>query len=202
MARLKPPPFKARLLKSVLVNVTAMCLVAVSMAQTQDDAPVVKDFQQRLTRYLELKKNINVAGKQTNLPDKLAEQRHEALQKTETARPSAQQGDIFAPAIAAYFKKQIAVTMSGNEGKKIRTSLRHAEPLPNLSLAVNAPYPKGIPLQSTPPSLLQNLPLLPQHLQYRVVGSTLVLYDETSNLVVDLVPNAIALVTKKARGTK
>jgi hypothetical protein len=172
------------------------------VAQAQDDAAVVKDFRERVTKYLELKKSLGVSGKQTNSPDQLAAQRHEAVQKTQAARAAAHQGDIFTPAIAAYFKKQIAATMSGSEGGKIRASLRHAEPLPNIPLEVNAPYPKGIPLQSTPPSLLQNLPLLPQFLQYRVVGSTLVLYDVNSNLVVDLVRNAIALVTKNAGTAK
>jgi hypothetical protein len=172
------------------------------VAQAQDDSAVVNDFRQRVTQYLELKKGLGVSGKQTASPDQLAAQRHEAVQKTQSARVAAHQGDIFTPVIAAYFKKQIAATMNGKDGGKIRTSLRHAEPLPNLSLQVNAPYPKGLPLQSTPPSLLQNLPLLPQFLQYRVVGSTLVLYDVNSNLVVDFVPNAIALVTKKAGVTK
>lgn len=168
-------------------------LLAMPRAQAQDDA-TVKDFEQRISKYESLKDQQNLPAKRTASPDKLAQQRKEAAAKTETARPAAQQGDIFSPAIATYFRKQIAATMSGAEGAKIRTSLRHAEPLPDLHLEVNAPYPKNVPLQSTPPSLLLNLPRLPKDLQYRVVGSTLVLYDETSNLVVDLVADAIVQV--------
>jgi hypothetical protein len=32
---------------------------------------------------------------------------------------------------------------------------------------------------------------LPGELQYRIVGSTLVLYDTLSNLIVDLLPDAV-----------
>jgi hypothetical protein len=81
--------------------------------------------------------------------------------------------------------------MQGLDGKNIKASLRHAEPLPNVHLEVNGKYPNNLPLQSTPPTLLMNLPYLPKELQYRVVGSALVLYDEASNLIVDFIPNAI-----------
>jgi hypothetical protein len=36
-----------------------------------------------------------------------------------------------------------------------------------------------------------NLPHLPGKLQYRIVGSTLVLYDVASGLVVDFLPHAL-----------
>jgi hypothetical protein len=42
-----------------------------------------------------------------------------------------------------------------------------------------------------PPTLLLNLPRLPNELQYRIVGTTLVLYDVSSNLIADLLPNAL-----------
>ena len=81
--------------------------------------------------------------------------------------------------------------MRGPNGDKVRASLRHAEPLPNVQLQVNAKYPSNLPLQSTPPTLLMNLPPLPKELQYRIVGSALVLYDMSSGLVVDFIPGAV-----------
>ena len=42
---------------------------------------------------------------------------------------------------------------------------------------VNESYPANIPLQSTPPSLLANLPHLPQEVEYRVAGRDLILLD-------------------------
>jgi hypothetical protein len=160
-------------------------------AQAQNDAALVKDFQTRVEKYLNLHKITGIAKKTTDSPDKLAEQKQQAAEKIRESRPAAKQGDIFTPEIGAYFKKQIAATLQGPEGPKVRASLRRAEPLPNIRLEVNQRYPQKLPLQSTPPTLLLNLPRLPGELQYRIVGSTLVLYDTLSNLIVDLLPDAV-----------
>jgi hypothetical protein len=174
------------------IGVVAILLSATCGAQTNDDAAIVKDFQARVDKYLALRKKQDVADKQTNSAQQIAQQKQEAVEKIKAARPTAHQGDIFTPAIAKYFKKQIETTMRRSAGDKIRASLRHAEPLTTVSLEVNKKYPKNLPLQSTPPTLLLNLPLLPKELQYRIVGSTLFLYDEPSDLVVDLIPDAMA----------
>jgi hypothetical protein len=158
------------------------------------DAVAVKEFQNRIDNYLSAKKKQDIAKKPTDSPGKLAQEKQQTAEKTQAARPKAQQGDIFTPSVATYFKKQIEGTLRGPNGEKVRASLRHAEPLPNVQLKVNAKYPKNLPLQSTPPTLLMNLPQLPKELQYRIVGSTLVLYDMSSGLIVDFIPNAVPAV--------
>jgi hypothetical protein len=60
-----------------------------------------------------------------------------------------------------------------------------------LTLHVNDSYPANIPLQSTPPTILMNLPRLPPELEYRIDGHALVLRDTAANIVVDLMPDAI-----------
>jgi hypothetical protein len=177
--------------KCLRVIAMATLLVTCAFAQTQDGAATVKDFQERVSKYVALKNEQNLPKTRTNSPDKLVQQKQQATEKIQSARPAAQQGDIFTPEVAKYFKKQIESTLRGTDGQKVRSSLRHAEPLPNVHLEANGKYPKNLPLQSTPPTLLMNLPPLPKELQYRVVGSSLVLYDEASNLVVDFIPNAI-----------
>jgi len=69
-------------------------------------------------------------------------------------------------------------------------SLRRSEPVV-LPLKVNRAYPEGVPLETTPPSLLAKLPELPAELEYRVVGHALVLRDATANLIVDFLPDVI-----------
>jgi len=175
----------------------ALGLLSVLMIQgmfaQKGDEGAVKDFQDRINNYLSAKKNQDIANKPSDSPDKLAQQKQQTTEKTLAARPGAQRGDIFRPAIASYFKKQIEATLHGPDGDKVRASLRHAEPLPNVQLQVNAKYPRNLPLQSTPPTLLMRLPHLPKELQYRIVGSALVLYDMSSDLVVDFIPNAVPL---------
>jgi hypothetical protein len=162
-----------------------------SVIAQEGDKDAVKEFQDRIDNYLSAKKKKDVVQKPTDSPDKLAQQKQQTAEKSQQARPEAQRGDIFTPVISAYFKKQIKSTMHGPEGSRVRASLRHAEPLPNVQLKVNAKYPKNLPLQSTPPTLLKNLPPLPRELQYRIVGSALVLYDMSAGLVVDFIPGAV-----------
>ena len=80
--------------------------------------------------------------------------------------------------------------MKGPQAARIQDSLQRAEPV-QLELQVNAVYPASVPLQSTPPSLLLNLPKLPPEVDYRVVGDKLVLRDVEANLIVDFIPHAI-----------
>jgi hypothetical protein len=161
-----------------------------AIAQKSDEV-AVKEFQGRIDNYLSAKKKQDIAKKPTDSPGKLAQEKQQTTEKTQAARPEAQQGDIFTPPVATYFKKQIEGTLRGPNGDRVRASLRHAEPLPNVQLQVNAKYPRNLPLQSMPPTLLKNLPPLPNELQYRIVGSTLVLYDMSSGLVVDFIPGAV-----------
>ena len=72
----------------------------------------------------------------------------------------------------------------------VAQSLRRSEPVV-VALKVNRPYPEGVPLQTTPPSLLLSLPKLPPEVEYRVVGHALVLRDVAANLIVDYAPNTI-----------
>jgi len=155
-----------------------------------DDAQIVKDFEARVTAYCDLVKQAGPT-KQTDSPSKLAQTRQQLAEKVQAARPGAKQGDLFTPEAAAYFRRQIAATLAGHDGAKIRASLRHAEPVQNVPLQVNTRYPQSAPLQSTPPTLLLNLPRLPRELQYRIVGRALVLYDVGADLIVDYIPGAV-----------
>ncbi len=166
--------------------------VAQTNGANAGDAQVVKEFETSVKQYLDLRKNTaGKAPRPTNSPDKLTDKRSDMAQKVRSLRSQAKQGDIFTPDVTAYFRRQIEATLAGPQGQKIRASLRHAEPLPNLTVKVNQSYPEHVPLQSTPPTLLMNLPPLPKELEYRIVGSDVVLYDVAPNLVVDYIPNAI-----------
>lgn len=174
----------------LVLSLLSVLLFPCASAQ-KGDQDAVKEFQERIDNYLSARKKRDVARKPTDSPDKLAQQKQQTAEKSQQARPEAQRGDIFTPAVSAYFKKQIESTLHGPEGTRVRASLRHAEPLPDVQLQVNAKYPKNLPLQSTPPTLLKNLPPLPKELQYRIVGSALVLYDMSSGLVLDFIPGAV-----------
>src|SRR5262249_9844856 len=145
---------------------------------TKDDAQIVRDFEARVAKYIDVrKKDAGSAPHPTNSPEKIAETRQNVASKTRAIRSDAKQGNIFTPEIATYMRKRISKALSGPSGARFRASLRHAEPVDGIHLRVNETYPQGVPLQSTPPSLLLTLPTLPDALEYRIVGSNLILCD-------------------------
>ena len=157
------------------------------------DALIIQDFENRVSEYAKLHKTIEAkmpALKSTASSEKIEHHQRELAEEIRKARRGAKQGDIFTPPIHAVFHRLIAIAMQGQGAARINTSLRHAEPV-RLRLRINADYPASVPLQSTPPSLLMNLPKLPEEIEYRVVGNNLVLCDAHANLIIDFVAGAI-----------
>ena len=158
------------------------------------DSLVIASFENNIKEYVKLH-NKAKAGipplKPTDSANAINQEQRVLASRIREARPEATQGAIFTPEISLVFKRLIGSTMQGPDAAKIRASLRRAEPLPEIKLRVNAEYPERLPLQSSPPSVLANLPQLPPELDYRIVGRDLVLRDVGANLVVDFIPNAI-----------
>jgi hypothetical protein len=160
-------------------------------APGSNDTKLVADFRQRAQQYLDWRENtVGKSPPPANSPAKIVAARHELANKVRVSRASAKQGELFTPEIADYFRHQIAATMNGRYGKQIRSSLRHSEPT-EMNLQINQSYPENVPLQSTPPTLLLNLPELPKELEYRILGRELVLRDSDANIIVDYIPNAL-----------
>jgi hypothetical protein len=169
---------------------------ALSTAPANPHAAVLHDFDQRVAVYAKLHHAAESQLpklKPTASPEAITRHVRELGDRIRQLRTAARQGDIFTPAIAAEFHRLIGVTMGGAEAGRIRDSLKSAEPV-KLALEVNDPYPPGVPLQSTPPTLLLNLPELPREVRYQVVSGALVLHDIGANLVVDFLPDAIPVV--------
>jgi hypothetical protein len=160
------------------------------------DAKAVADFEQRTKQYLDWRESrVGKSPAPANSPDKIVAARRDLANKVRVGRAGTKQGEIFTPEIADYFHRQIAATLNGRHGKQIRSSLRHSEPT-NMQLEINESYPEKVALQSTPPTLLLNLPELPKGLEYRIVGRELVLRDVDANIVVDYIPNALPDISK------
>jgi len=178
--------------------VTSLAVVLVSWCAFAQDsvnpqATALRDFEKRVSDYVSLQRNLAKAlprTKQTTEPETILDGQRELAQKIREARSKAQQGDIFTPQIAKEFRRLLGLAMAGENDAHIKKSLEHAEPV-RLTLHVNQAYPPSIPLQSTPPTILMNLPRLPPELEYRIAGRALVLRDATANLVVDLIPDTL-----------
>jgi hypothetical protein len=100
------------------------------------------------------------------------------------ARATARQGDIIDPDAAEELRRLL---------REVPPSTRTVidERRPRVTPAVNAAYPDTEPIETMLPAMLERLPPLPDELQFRMVGHTLVLLDWQSRIIVDLVPDAL-----------
>jgi hypothetical protein len=174
----------------VILFLTICARIAPAMGDT--DSPAVRDFEKRVSAYVQLRQSIESSLprlKSTRSPEKISSEERELARAVREARKNARPGDIFIPEISAEIRQTIHDEMQ-SAGKRIEASLQHAEPV-QIRLRVNDAYPPNVPLQSTPPSLLTNLPPLPKEVEYRVAGHDLILLDVKANLVADVIENVI-----------
>jgi hypothetical protein len=162
--------------------------------RVNEEARDFKTFTDRVQEYVKMQKNLKAslpALNPTKDAARIIEHQHALARKIADARRDARQGDIFTPEVAERFRKIIDRTFRGPEGRLARKTIRPESPSKVVVLHVNDVYPEGIPLTTTPPTLLLKLPKLPQELTYRIVGHDLTLQDTEARLIVDLIPNAI-----------
>ena len=106
------------------------------------------------------------------------------------ARATAKQGDVFTPTMQAYVRTQLGKVFTGPEGAARLASVMDENPV-GTRVAVNDRYPDRIPLSTMPPEVLQVLPKMPEELEYRFVGDSLVILDPHAHLIVDYVAAAL-----------
>jgi hypothetical protein len=162
--------------------------------QVNADSALLQDFQKRLGTYMQLRKDVEsrmAKLKATPEQEKINRHEDELRRAIHEARKTTGQGGIFTPEVSAEFRRLVAQSMDSGAKAHIGQSLKHAEPV-NLKLHANERYPEHLPLQSMPPSLLQNLPRLPAEIEYRITGRDLILLDVKASLVVDVLPDVFA----------
>src|SRR5574338_109941 len=141
-----------------------LCITPAQSAQpVNPDAKTQKEFTDRVTKYLELRKSLE--GKLSPLPDKaepevITRHQRELLTALQRARSDAKPGDLFTEDVRHLIRRLIAGALS-RQG-------------------------------SAPPQALLALPRLPdEELQYRVMGTRLLLLDSRANMVVDYMDHAL-----------
>ncbi len=153
----------------------------------------VEEFTARVKEYAALHQKIE--GTLPKLPDKPTPQQIDFKQRElgrliTQARVKAKQGDVFTPTMQAYARQQLLKVFSGPEGAARLASVMDENPI-GTKIAVNDRYPDSIPLSTMPPEVLQVLPKMPEELEYRFVGDSLVILDPHAHLIVDYVPAAL-----------
>jgi hypothetical protein len=165
------------------------------MPKDNEEARDFRVFTGRVQEYIKMQKDLESSLsilKPTKNVEQIVEHQHALAGKIADARRAARQGDIFTHEVAERFRKIIRGEFRGPEGRLARQTIRQDDPSKVIvRLHVNDVFPEGMPLTTTPPTLLLKLPELPQELAYRFVGRDLTLIDTKARLIVDLIPNAI-----------
>lgn len=169
---------------------------AVLGAQEVDSAAVaVAEFQTRVDKYMKLRQVLVAevgAAKPTRDPAVIRSRAQALADLIRLRRAGAKHGDIFTAEVRLAFRRLLRPEFTGEAGQDIRDSLQDDTPSPDaVPIEVNAKYPGGLPLPTTPPSILQALPRLPAPLEYRIIGKDLILLDQPADVILDFIRNAI-----------
>jgi len=103
------------------------------------------------------------------------------------ARRYAKPGDILTPDVADVLRTRLAEGLAAAETAALIGSLGDGSA--TASAIVNEPFREEESC-GVPPRLLEQLPPLPGDIQYRILGSSLVLWDVHADIVIDVLPDA------------
>jgi hypothetical protein len=127
--------------------------------------------------------------KETSDPVKVSGREKALGDAIRAVRRDAKQGDVFSEAAEVEFRRIVVDDFKKRSGEEQAAVLEEV-PM-KVPPRVNDDYPTTMPLATFPPSLLLNLPTLPDVLEYRFLGRHLILRDIKANLIVDFVPDVV-----------
>jgi len=174
--------------------VAGLLASAVQLSAQQEQNPTalaLAAFTKRVNAYMDLHKKAEEGAPDVTKGATPAEVMvfEKALgDRIKAARSTAQQGDVFAPDVAPLFKTIFADYYRRRSGREIRLLF---DEVPNFKPQVNMTYPVNSPKANFPPRLALAMPQLPEQLEYRLVGDSLVMRDSKANLIVDYIPGIV-----------
>ena len=159
------------------------------------DSGTVSDFERRVKEFIQLRDTVDrdlAKVPDPATPTQLDKHQRELGAAVARARGQAKQGDVFIPGMQTYIRGVVRRVLSGPDGPQIKASLMDENPM-KAQISINGRYPDTIPMSTMPPDVLAALPPLGEDLEYRFVGTRLVLLDLRSHLIIDYVTNAFDL---------
>jgi hypothetical protein len=171
----------------VVVGTFAVAYAAEAPPPRPSEAQAVAAFETRVNEYVTLHEKLeatlpHVPKRAT--PEQVDKNQRQLGDLIKSERRAAKPGDFFTPGIQALVKRVLGEVLAGPDGKTIKASIMDENPgLPNL--AINTRYPSSIPLSTMPPQVLASLPKLHGELEYRFIGSRLILVDTEADIILD-----------------
>jgi hypothetical protein len=157
--------------------------------------PVAQSFgeiQERVNQYVALHRAIDETlpklGTQAT-PEQIQAHQRELARQIQRSQTQAG-GAVFTRESRGVIRGVLKALFTGPQGAQLKAIILEESP-PRLRVQAYRPYPDNVPLSSMPPQVLAALPKLPPEVEYRFIGRTLILLDIESQLIIDLVENAI-----------
>ena len=158
------------------------------------NAAIIKDFLKRVDGYVAIHKKqeatLPALPKQTN-PQQIDTHERALAKLIQAARTGAKQGDLFTPGMQRLVRRLLVPIFAGADGAHVRDEILDKESKASVTLTPNGRYPDDIPVSTVPPQVLQNLPKLPEDMEYRFVRQNLILFDPHAHIIPDWVPQAL-----------
>lgn len=152
-------------------------------------------FQERVEAYATLHRNLAASlpplGSRHNFQVVMTA-RKALASAIRAARPNAHQGDIFTSEATSAFPNLIADTTRASDFGMLAPLMDESgRLLPGGHPRIHDPFPV-LDSRELPPLMLSWFPTLPEELEYRLYDYDLVLWDVYADLVVDVIPYALA----------
>jgi hypothetical protein len=163
------------------------------------DREEIEEFLEEVEEYLEHRREAREELpklKDQATPEEVTAYAKGLADNIRERRRGAKQGDVFTPKLTAGFRRIFAreLARSGHDRKVVLTEgnpTGDEERFTPPKVVVNGQYIPAAPLSTVPPTLLLALPTLPDEVEYRFVGRSLILRDTVANLIIDFIPNAV-----------
>jgi hypothetical protein len=171
--------------------------LALTLQQTAgggpSDAAAIGQFQVEIDKYIAIRRGLldELSGPKPNSTAVELNNASDALAAAiRRRRPDTKPGSVFTSAVAEAIKRRVSdAVRSANLGPVLAGIDDEAVGIRRPTVYLR--FPAAEPLATMPPSLLAALPELPKELEYRIVGTYLVLRDIDAALVLDFIPAAV-----------
>jgi hypothetical protein len=158
-----------------------------------EEAQALASLQERIKEYLALHDKLEATLPPLpadSTPRQIDTHQRALARLIQNARREARPGDIFTRDSRGVIRGLMMRVFRGPDGAKLKASIMDENP-GRLQLTVNSRYPDTVPLSTVPPQVLAGLPKLPEELEFRFIGRTLILLDVHAHLIADLIDNIV-----------
>jgi len=176
-----------------LILLSLASLYAQGTTASTSDVRTIEGFRQRINQYALLHNRLEagIPKLPADADAQTIDQHQRRLgQLLMTNRKGAKRGDVFTPDAERLFRRLLGQVFSGPEGAELKATIMDENPTV-MKLAVNARYPDQVPFSTMPPQVLAMLPRLPEDVEYRFIGTQLILLDIHAHTIVDYIDNAL-----------